>query len=127
MNFLIMCQPSRTLFKDSISVSPSSVSRAACNMCNIGYDLGNRGFAINVSKSSAMAFLLTPSDVHVSFDSVTLDTESTANLLGVIIDNKFAWDEHISFGTDKVARKIAALQSTSALLSQPERRRFGFQ
>ena len=75
----------------SISTSVSVVSKA---VCAIGHDLESRGLTINVGKSSAM--FITPgssdcSEIHISFDSVKLNTVLSTKLLGVMIDNKLLW------------------------------------
>ena len=64
------------------------------------------------------------SEIHISFDSVKLNTVLSTKLLGVMIDNKLLWDEHVSFIISKVAKKIGALHRARRSLSLPARKLF---
>ena len=116
-----------TVYAISHSLSDSA-SLVSTEVSDIGLDLQTRGLAINIDKLSAMFLASASTDCskfHVSFDSVHLNTVFSARLLvGVVIDNRLIWEEHISFVMCKVAKKIGALQRARRMLSPQARKLF---
>lgn len=55
----------------------------------------NNNVNINVSKTKAMLFSTHPSDVCVHFNSIPIEFVQSIKCLGVVIDDKLGFDQHI--------------------------------
>lgn len=110
---------------NSLEAAASAVSEATDLVTD---DLSSRDLFVNASKSCAM-FLGRGSGAAESLSELrcknfSLTPVTNTKLLGVVIDNKLNWDEHLRQTITKVGRKIGAFRRAQRLLSVHARKMF---
>ena len=119
-----------TLYCSHTSIE-TACARASTALTKIASELQYRGLSANPSKTVAM--LLYPSTNRQSgqdrqhavlLGNSPVEQVHNAKLLGVIVDDRLAWTEHVNTVCRKVGRKIGVLRRTFRQLTPKARRQF---
>lgn len=110
----------------SPSVACDSITRALSLVSNL---LDARGLTVNKEKTEGM--IISPrsykSDLQgcaIKFQSSAVKLVSKKRLLGVVVDNRLSWSDHVDSVCCKVGRKIGALRRSFRQLPLQTRRTF---
>ena len=119
-----------TLYCSHTSIE-TACARASTALTKIASELQDRGLSANPSKTVAM--LLYPSTNRQSgqdrqhavlLGNSPVEQVHNAKLLGVNVDDRLAWREHVNAVCRKVGRKIGVLRRTFRQLTPKARRQF---
>jgi len=80
--------------------------------------------SVNLSKTHYMVFTLNrrlPPFRPISMDGMPLDEVTSTKFLGVVIDNRLAWDSHIAYIAPKISKSIGVIRKVGALLPKNTR------
>ena len=116
------------LFADDTNVFISGLDlRSIANkmnneLLNIVEWLRANRLSLNVSKTKYMIFgpprKLYEKDINIMLSGIKVDEVSNIKFLGVILDNKLQWKDHISYVSKKVSKCIGILYKARKLLSR---------
>ena len=76
----------------------------------------------NIKKTCTMTFSNTPSvrnrpnDIYI--DGIEIDTVNHTQFLGVIIDNKINWSDHIKYICNKISKSIGIIKKVTSKLNK---------
>ena len=67
--------------------------------------------SLNVSKTNFMLFTNSKCEtaIHISINNINIDMVSKTKFLGVLIDNKLNWKEHIAMIKSKLSKSLAIM------------------
>ena len=74
---------------------------------------------LNIRKTHYMLFSggkRPPNDLNIEIDNQKISTVFKTKVLGVVIDSKLSWKEHISYITGKIARGIGVITTARIYL-----------
>lgn len=94
------------------------ISTMNCELTNVVTWLNTNKLSLNVDKCNYMIFsqrLSSPNHV-VSINGSSIDRVYYTKFLGVIIDHKLSWREHINFIKGKISKSIGILRRGRCLL-----------
>ena len=125
---LLLFADDKTLYASSKSPHDAAkkVSKALSATCAA---LHQQGLAVNVTKTVFMVLgppsvLAKTENVTVQCDSFTLKQVHTHRCLGLLVDHKLSWSEHVNATASKVSQRIGCLKRIWRQLSPKARRLF---
>ena len=103
--------------KDGSSLSQKMTSELA----QISDRLKANKLSLNIKKTHYMLFSggkRPPTDLNIEIDNQKISPVFKTKLLGVVVDSKLSWKEHISYITGKIARGIGVVTKARKYLNK---------
>ena len=87
--------------------------------------VGYNGLSLNIKKTNCMIFSRTRNFDHSTFqpkiNNIPIAMKQTARFLGVLVDNKLKWKQHVHAVRNKMSRYLGIMYKLRHVLPQPAR------
>ena len=101
---------------ESFEIISSQVNQLTRNLVKW---VGTNGLALNVKKTCYMIFTrrkVSLDSLNITIDNTVIERKTTARFLGVIVDDKLSWSEHIKAVKTKMARYLGIMYKLKRLI-----------
>ncbi len=124
-SILLLFADDKTLYASNKSPHEAAdkVSQALSTICDT---IREKGLAVNLKKTVFMVLgppsvVAASANVNVICDDCTLEQVSAHRCLGVLVDNRLSWSDHVSTIASKVSQRIGCLKRIWRQLSPKAR------